>query len=68
MQVEVVSKIDSFSTPLVEAGGSVSSRFSFSEEASNFLGLVRWLVLPPKPLAVQTQGPKMNIAPSDMEL
>jgi hypothetical protein len=34
------------------------------EEASSSLGLARWLLKPPKPLAMQIQEPKMKVVPS----
>jgi hypothetical protein len=33
-------------------------------EASGFLESVRWLLRPPKPLAMQIQEPKMKVVPS----
>jgi hypothetical protein len=33
-------------------------------EAFGFLELTRWLLKPPKPLAMQVQEPKMRVVPS----
>jgi hypothetical protein len=40
------------------------SRLDVGVDASDSMGLARWLPKPPEPLAMQTQEPKMKAAPS----
>jgi hypothetical protein len=72
-RVGVASKMDIFSICRARSGSNSSSRLLMNssrsllrvdEEASSSLELARWLLKPPKPLAMQIQEPKIKVVPS----
>jgi hypothetical protein len=58
--------MDILSICLGRSGSSNSSRLllQVDVQASGFLESTRWLLKPPKPLAMQIQEPKMKVVPS----